>query len=95
MLNSLLGRRNLVIYSDSTLVVGQAKGTMKVRHPVLKQVIKQTHELILMFDEIALNYIEREFNTAADQFSKEAVIMDGDYKYVYSLTEVVSAIRLS
>jgi len=95
ILNTLLGRRHLAIFSDSTLVVGQVKGNMKVRHPILKEVIKQVHQLVLLYDEIELNYMERELNTAADHFAKHSVNMDQDYKYVYSLQEIVSSIDLS
>lgn len=93
--NYLLGQNRIRVYSDSELVVNQIKGNMKVRHPVLKRVIEQAHNLTLSFDEIHLNYIEREFNTAADAFAKEGAEMEKDYKYVYSLIDVVSSIKLS
>ena len=68
---------------------------MKVRHPILKKIIEQAHSLTLSFDEIHLNYIEREFNKAADTFAEEGAEMGKDYKYVYSLIDVVSSIKLS
>ena len=73
----------------------QVKGNIKTRHPILKQLVKQAHELCLSFEEIEFNYIERELNTAADSFAKEASGMSEDYKYVYSLQELVSAFKLS
>lgn len=83
------------MFSDSTLVVNQVKGNNKVRHPVLKEFIGQIHSLALSYDEIELNYIEREFNKAADAFAKQATEMDEEYKYIYSLVDVVSSIKLS
>ena len=94
-MNSLLQRKHIIVYSDSTLVVDQVKGNIQTRHPVLKEVLKQAHELALSFEEIEFNYIERELNTAADSFAREASSMSEDYKFVYSLQEVVSAIKLS
>ena len=77
------------------LVVNQVKGNMQTRHPILKQVLGQAHALALSFEEIEFNYIERELNTAADAFAREASDMDIDYKFVYSLQDIVSAINMS
>ncbi|CAI2362221.1 unnamed protein product [Moneuplotes crassus] len=95
ILNSLLQKKHIIVYSDSTLVVDQVKGNIQTRHPVLKEVLKQAHELALSFEEIEFNYIERELNTAADSFAREASSMSEEYKFIYSLQEVVSAIKLS
>lgn len=95
ILNSLLNQKHITVYSDSTLVVNQVKGNSKVRQPVLKEFIAQIHSLALSYEEIELNYIERELNKAADTFAKQATEMDEDYRYIYTLVDVVSSIKLS
>ena len=94
ILCNILGLKQITIYSDSKLIVDQVKGNIKIRHPVFKEIIKKVHQIILWYEEIDLNFIEREYNTAADKFAKEGTDMDEEYKYVFSLLDVVSSIKL-
>jgi len=64
------GCRNLVIHSDSELLVRQMEGTYKVKEPRLKKFVEEAHALI---DSARINctfrHITREYNSEADRLA--------------------------
>ena len=70
ILSKVLGLKTINLLSDSELLVTQVKGTALCWDNVLKQLLEWIHEFVFQFDEINLNYIEREYNFVADYLSE-------------------------
>ncbi|MEK7287028.1 MAG: ribonuclease HI family protein [Elusimicrobiota bacterium] len=68
-----LGAGELAIFSDSKLLVEQARGAWKIRDERLKKIAEQAARLAKDFTRIDLRHIPREQNQRADELSKRAV----------------------
>ena len=64
------GCKNLIIHSDSELLVRQMEGTYKVKEPRLKKFVEQAHALIGSADfECKFRHITRDHNKDADRLA--------------------------
>jgi ribonuclease HI len=62
--------KNLVIHSDSELLVRQMEGTYKVKEPRLKKLVEQAHAIIGSADfECKFHHITRDHNKDADRLA--------------------------
>ena len=65
----------IVIYSDSQLVVGQVNGERKIKDPKLKSLKVKADQLLKNFSNIHIDYIPRDKNWDADRLAKRAVML--------------------
>lgn len=63
--------RKLKVFGDSLLVINQCKGLYKVKSPNLINMYNDIELLMKSFDSIEFNHVCREYNTRADQLSKQ------------------------
>ncbi|MCL5283257.1 MAG: ribonuclease HI family protein [Armatimonadetes bacterium] len=68
----LLGCTDILIFSDSELLVNQIAGTYKVRQPHLYPLYQKVQMLRAKFQRAQLTYLPRESNREADALSKRA-----------------------
>ena len=62
---------NIIIYSDSELVVKQINGQYKVRNSRMKNLYNETHSLLANFKKWQLLHVLRDKNTVADKLATE------------------------
>ena len=62
---------NIVIYSDSELVVKQINGEYKVKNSRMRKLYEQTHSLLVNFQKWQLLHVLRDKNTVADKLATE------------------------
>ena len=62
---------NIVIYSDSELVVKQINGEYKVKNSRMRKLYDQTHSLLANFQKWQLLHVLRDKNTVADKLATE------------------------
>ncbi|GJY85546.1 reverse transcriptase domain-containing protein [Tanacetum coccineum] len=62
----------LAIFVDSQLVANQVKGLFEARHPVIKQYLGKTKEILQGFPSYSMEHIRRDQNKKADAISKLA-----------------------
>ncbi|XP_074347181.1 uncharacterized protein LOC141686014 [Apium graveolens] len=65
-----MGVRNLIMRSDSELVVNQVNGEFQARGPRTELYLRCTRRLIGMFKEVRLECVPREKNSNADALAK-------------------------
>ena len=68
-----LGVRNLVVFSDSELMVKQMNGEYKVKNADLLDLYREAKQLVAGFDRVTLTHVRREQNKRADQIGNEAL----------------------
>ena len=68
-----LGCRNVVIRSDSELMVRQICGLYKIRSLGLRPLYLEATKLLGQFEKADIKYIPREQNTEADGLANDAV----------------------
>ena len=68
-----LGASELEIYMDSKLVVEQANGRWKAKHPDMKELVEQAKSLLQGFDSFTLSWVPRNKNKVADKLSNDAM----------------------
>ena len=68
-----LNLKDLVIYSDSELLVRQMKGIYKVKSPNLKNSFEEVKKLCLKFNSIEFIHITRDKNKEADKLANLAM----------------------
>ena len=62
--------RNLVVHSDSELLVRQMEGTYKVKEPRLRKFVEEAHALIGSAGfQCKFRHITREYNSEADRLA--------------------------
>ena len=66
--------RETYVFSDSKLLVMQINGKYRVKSENLKNLFRQTLELIHKFKELKVVYIPREKNKIADKLAKEGAL---------------------
>lgn len=69
----ILGIKELVIKSDSELMVNQLKGTYKVRNLNLRTFYDQFIHLKDGFEKVEVGFISRENNVEADKLANKAI----------------------
>jgi ribonuclease HI len=77
-LAKILGATELDIRSDSQLVVGQVNGDYEAKEKRMQQYLDLFRHQMGRFQEVKLNRIPREQNTAADQLAKSASSTESD-----------------
>ncbi len=68
-----LGATEVLLRSDSRLLIEQLAGHWKVRNPVLQQLHRQTRALLGAFEQVRLEHVRRERNVEADRLANEGV----------------------
>ncbi len=66
-------RGEMEIFSDSQLIVGQMRGTYKVRHPQLLPLHQRARALLKRFKGTRISYIRRGLNREADRLANRAL----------------------
>ncbi len=67
------GCSKLRIFMDSELLVRQINGSYRVKNENLKILMKEVRKLLSLFDEYAVEHVERNKNKVADQLANEAI----------------------
>ena len=57
-----LGRKNIVVQSDSELLVRQLNGEYRVKDEKLKELFQRAVSLLRQFDSYRIVHVRREFN---------------------------------
>jgi ribonuclease HI len=81
-----LGGRNLIVNSDSELMVKQMNGQYKVKNEGLRLLYEQATKLRKQFDTVTIKHIYREQNAQADALCNEAMDNPRDSKPRISVT---------
>jgi ribonuclease HI len=68
-----LGARQVVLYSDSELVVKQINGQYKVKHAALRPLYMEVVRLAGALESFKIAHIPREKNAAADALANKAL----------------------
>ena len=71
-LGKTLGATNLLIQSDSKLVIGQIKGDYEAKEERMQKYVRLTRHLTQEFDKVEFTQIPRSQNMTADEVSKLA-----------------------
>ena len=64
--------RKVIVIGDSKLVISQLNGTFKVKAPRLLSLFKRARDLLMEFDKIEIQWLDRSLNAEADLLSRIA-----------------------
>ena len=76
-LRKALGATNLLVQSDSKLVVGQIKGDYEAKEERMQKYVRLTRHLTQEFDKAEFKQIPKSQNMTADEVSKQASSDEG------------------
>ena len=76
-LGKALGATNLIVQSDSKLVVGQIKGDYEAKEERMHKYVRLTRHLTQEFDKAEFKQIPKSQNMTADEVSKQASSDEG------------------
>jgi len=68
-----LGAKNVVVKSDSELVVNQINGHYKIKNTILRPLYQTVVQLTGSLESFSISYIPREQNKAADALANKAL----------------------
>jgi ribonuclease HI len=68
-----LGGRNVLVHSDSELMVKQMNGEYKVKHDGLKALFDEANALRRQFERVTFRHVRREHNKRADELYNMAL----------------------
>jgi len=68
-----LGARNVILRSDSELVVQQITGRYKVKNTVLRGLYVKVFKIASSLDSFSISYVPREHNYEADYLANQAL----------------------
>jgi len=68
-----LGRKNIVVQSDSQLLVRQLNGEYRVKDEKLKELFQRAVSLLRQFDWYRIVHMRREFNKLADRMANRGI----------------------
>lgn len=68
-----LGATDVLLRSDSRLMIEQLAGRFKVKHPTLQRLHTEARALALTFERIAFEHVPREHNKEADRLANVGV----------------------
>jgi ribonuclease HI len=68
-----LGAREVLLRSDSQLLINQIEGRYRVRTPHLQPLHRRVRELARRFERIDYEHVRRERNTEADRLANAGV----------------------
>ena len=72
-----LGATDVLVRSDSELLVRQMRGEYRVRNPGLRELATRAHELARAFDRVEYVHVRREQNREADRLANLAIDREG------------------
>jgi ribonuclease HI len=67
------GERDVLIRSDSELLVKQMRGEYKIKHPGLQPLYVRARLLVMELEKVIFEHVRREFNKEADRLSNLAM----------------------
>ena len=70
---SELGASEVLLRSDSRLLIEQLAGRWKVKNPTLQQLHRQARSLLTRFERVELEHVRRERNVEADRLANVGV----------------------
>jgi ribonuclease H / adenosylcobalamin/alpha-ribazole phosphatase len=70
---SELGATEVLLRSDSRLLIEQLAGRWKVKNPTLQQLHRQARSLLTRFGRVELEHVPRERNVEADRLANVGV----------------------
>ncbi|MCI0635938.1 MAG: ribonuclease HI family protein [Actinobacteria bacterium] len=68
-----LGAREVLLRSDSRLLIEQLAGRFKVKNPTLQRLHREVRALVAGFDRVDYEHVPRERNTEADRLANQGV----------------------
>lgn len=68
-----LGRKNIVVQSDSQLLVRQLNGEYRVKDQKLKVLFHRAMALLRQFDSCRILHVRREMNKLADRLANQGI----------------------
>jgi ribonuclease HI len=68
-----LGRKNIVVQSDSQLLVRQLNGEYRLKDEKLKELFQRAVSLLRQFDSYRIVHVRREFNKLADRMANRGI----------------------
>ncbi len=68
-----LGATEVLLRSDSRLLVEQLEGRFRVKNPTLQRLHKQARDAASVFQRVSYEHVPRERNTEADRLANEGV----------------------
>ena len=68
-----LGERQLLVHSDSELLVKQMNGVYRVKNKELQVLHEKAKDLLDRFDSVTIQHVPREQNSRADRLCNEAL----------------------
>ncbi|MEX0754167.1 MAG: reverse transcriptase-like protein [Actinomycetota bacterium] len=68
-----LGAREVLLRSDSKLLIEQLAGRWRVKHPNMKPLHAEVLAIARGFDDVGYEHVRRERNTEADRLANEGV----------------------
>ena len=68
-----LGASELLLRSDSRLLIEQLAGRWKVKNPALQQLHRRARSLLATFERVELEHVPRERNIEADRLANVGV----------------------
>jgi len=71
--NTLTGASKITLYCDSLLVASQLSGKYKVKHPVIKQLVRKVKVIESFLPEVNYRHVPREQNKEADSLVNQAL----------------------
>ena len=68
-----LGRKNIVVQSDSQLLVRQLNGEYRVKDEKLKELFQRAVSLLRQFDSYRIVHVRRELSKLADRMANRGI----------------------
>jgi ribonuclease HI len=68
-----LGRKNVIVQSDSELLVRQLNGQYRVKDEKLKVLFERVMALLRQFDSYRIIHVRRELNKLADRLANQGI----------------------
>ena len=65
--------KELLVHSDSELLVKQMQGAYRVKHPDLQPLYQQAQQKLKNFTQVTFAHVRREKNQIADQLANQAI----------------------
>ncbi len=72
------GCTDVLVRSDSELLVKQMRGEYRVKHPNLQPLFQQASRLVARIGHVRFQHVRREFNADADRLANEAMDRAGN-----------------
>jgi ribonuclease HI len=68
-----LGRKRIIVQSDSQLLVRQLNGEYRVKDEKLKRLFERAMTLLRQFDSVQIVHVPRELNKLADRLANQGI----------------------